>query len=136
MKNRILILFGATIAVLLVIRFLSMRREGFVDSTGPISTQGADIFTLYYVDWCPHCKSVKPAFEDFAKNGFVTVAGKNVKVRAIECEKQSKEAEGKPIKGYPTFLLETAEGKTVEYQGDRTPEAWMAFLNEQLAART
>jgi hypothetical protein len=30
-------------------------------------------------------------FEGFAKYGFVTVAGKNVKVRAIECEKQSKE---------------------------------------------
>ena len=75
-------------------------------------------------------------FEDFAKNGFVTVAGKNVKVRAIECEKQSQEAEGKPIKGYPTFLLETAEGKTVEYQGDRSPEAWMKFLDEQLASRT
>lgn len=135
MKNRLLALFGITIAILMVIRFISMR-EGFTDSTGPISTMGADMFTLYYVDWCPHCKSVKPMFEDFAKNGFVTVAGKNVKVRAIECEKQSQEAEGKPIKGYPTFLLETAEGKTVEYQGDRSPEAWMKFLDEQLASRT
>jgi thiol-disulfide isomerase/thioredoxin len=134
MKNRLLALFGITIAVLVAIRFISMR-EGFADSTGPISTMGADMFSLYYVDWCPHCKSVKPMFEEFAKNGFVTVAGKNVKVRAIECEKQSKEAEGKPIKGYPTFLLETAEGKTVEYQGDRSPEAWMKFLDEQLASR-
>lgn len=134
MKNRLLALIGITLALLVGIYFIS-KREGFTDSTGPISTMGADMFSLYYVDWCPHCKTVKPMFEEFAKNGFVTVAGKNVKVRAIECEKQSKEAEGKPIKGYPTFLLETAEGKTVEYQGDRSPEAWMKFLEEQLAPR-
>jgi thiol-disulfide isomerase/thioredoxin len=130
MKNRLLALFGITIAILFVIRFMSMRREGFTNATG----SGADMFTLYYVDWCPHCKTVKPMFEEFAKNGFVTIAGKNVQVRAIECEKQAKEAEGKPIKGYPTFLLETAEGKTVEYQGDRSPEGWLKFLEEQLSA--
>lgn len=134
MRRNLLLLIGGTVLVLVLIRYLYFR-EGFTDSTGSISTQGADIFSLYYVDWCPHCKSVKPAFEDFAKNGFVTVAGKNVKVRAVECEKQSELAAGKPIKGYPTFLLETAEGKTVEYQGDRTPEAYMKFLEEQLAPR-
>lgn len=133
MRRNLLLLIGGTVLVLVLIRYLYFR-EGFTDSTGSISTQGADIFSLYYVDWCPHCKSVKPAFEDFAKNGFVTVAGKNVKVRAVECEKQSELAAGKPIKGYPTFLLETAEGKTVEYQGDRTPEAYMKFLEEQLSA--
>ncbi len=99
-----------------------------------MSSQGADVFTLYYVDWCPHCKSVKPGFEEFAKNGFVTVAGKNVKVQAVECEKESEKAAGKPIKGYPTFLLETAEGKTVEFQGDRTPAGYLQFLEEQLAS--
>lgn len=131
MKNRLLAVFGITIAILLAIRFISMRREGF---TGAVNGAGADMFTLYYVDWCPHCKTVKPMFEEFAKNGFVTIGGKNVQVRAIECEKQSKEAEGKPIKGYPTFLFETAEGKSVEYQGDRSPEAWMKFLEQQLSA--
>ena len=103
MKNRLLALFGITIAILMVIRFISMR-EGFTDSTGPISTMGADMFTLYYVDWCPHCKSVKPMFEDFAKNGFVTVAGKNVQVRAIECEKQSKEVVGQQIQAHQQML--------------------------------
>ena len=133
MRRNLLLLIGAVVLVLVAIRY-GYFREGFTSSAGPISTQGADIFSLYYVDWCPHCKTVKPAFEEFAKNGFVTVAGKNVKVRAVECEKQSELAAGKPIKGYPTFLLETAGGKTVEYQGDRTPEAYMKFLEEELSA--
>ena len=49
-----------------------------IDS-GPAGSKQAEII-LFYVDWCPHCKSVKPMFEDFAKNGFVTINGKNVKV--------------------------------------------------------
>ena len=102
------------------------RGEGFTAS-------GADTFSLYYVDWCPHCKTVKPAFQEFAKNGFITVAGQNVKVQAVECEKEPEKAAGKPIKGYPTILFEKASGQTVEYSGDRTPEGYMAFLTQQYA---
>lgn len=130
MKTKLLYVFLAVLAVLVAVWYMTSRSEGF---SGSMSSEGADVFTLYYVDWCPHCKSVKPAFEEFAKNGFVTVAGKNVKVRAVECEKESEKAAGKPIKGYPTLLLETAEGKTVEYQGDRTPAGYLQFLEEQLA---
>ena len=35
---------------------LFSRYEGF--SSG-------NTFTLYYADWCPHCKTVKPAFESW-----------------------------------------------------------------------
>jgi thiol-disulfide isomerase/thioredoxin len=131
MKTKLVYVFVAVLAVLVAVWYMTSRSEGF---SGSMSSQGADVFTLYYVDWCPHCKSVKPGFEEFAKNGFVTVAGKNVKVQAVECEKESEKAAGKPIKGYPTFLLETAEGKTVEFQGDRTPAGYLQFLEEQLAS--
>ena len=120
------------LVVVLIIALVGLRlkwqrqRDGF---TGTAS--GGDTFSLYYVDWCPHCKSVKPAFQEFAKNGFVTVAGKTVKVQAVECEKEPEKAAGKPIKGYPTILFEKSTGETVEYSGDRTPEGYMAFLTQQ-----
>jgi protein-disulfide isomerase-like protein with CxxC motif len=38
----------------------------------------------------------------------------------------------KGIKGFPTFMLETADGENVEYQGPRTTDGWLAFLNEKL----
>jgi hypothetical protein len=40
--------------------------------------------------------------------------------------------QGVKVKGYPTFMLMTADGKNVEYQGDRTPDGYMAFLKESL----
>ena len=128
MKNRALWIGLAVVALLVLLRFISTSTsEGFTDSL-----KGADTFTLYYADWCPHCKAVKPAFEEWAKNGFVSVAGRNIKVRMIQPEKEPEKTAGKEIKGYPTFMLETADGKSVEYQGDRTPDGYMAFLEENL----
>lgn len=131
MDTRMVLIFVGVVVVLLALRWTWFNREGFTASGD--SGAGADIFSLYYVDWCPHCKSVKPAFEEFAKNGFVTVAGQNVKVQAVECEKEPEKAAGKNIKGYPTILFEKASGQTLEYSGDRTPQGYMAFLTQQYA---
>lgn len=127
MKTRFIYLVGVVIGLLVLLRFIRSSQEGFADVTEP-----ADVFTLYYADWCPHCQAVKPAFQEFGKNGFVTIAGRNVGVRMVQPEKEPEKAKGKNIKGYPTFMLETADGKSVEYQGDRTPEGYLKFLMEQL----
>lgn len=116
------------VALLFALRVIAKSMEGFVDASSDTT------FTLYYAEWCPHCKTIKPAFADWSKNGFVTVAGKNVKLQMVEAEKEPSKARGKPIKGYPTILLETASGQFHEYTGDRTPEGYMKFLNEQLSA--
>ena len=126
MKSSILYLLAVVIGLLVLLRFIQTSREGF--------TAGADTFTLYYADWCPHCKTIKPAFSEWAKNGFVTVAGKNVTVSAVEPEKEPEKAKGKTIKGYPTMILETADGKVVEFKGERSPAGYMKFLEEQLSA--
>ena len=127
MKTKFLYLVGIVIGLLVLLRFIQSSKEGFADVP-----KGADTFTLYYADWCPHCKTVKPAFQEWAKNGFVTVAGRNVACRMVQPEKEPEKAAGKEIKGYPTFLLETADGKTVEHQGERTPDGWMKFLENNL----
>jgi thiol-disulfide isomerase/thioredoxin len=127
MKTKFLYLVGIVIGLLVLLRFIRNSQEGFSDMP-----KGADTFTLYYADWCPHCKTVKPMFQEWAKNGFVTVAGRNVACRMVQPEKEPEKAQGKDIKGYPTFMLETADGKSLEYQGDRTPDGWIKFLEENL----
>jgi thiol-disulfide isomerase/thioredoxin len=126
MKTRLIYLFGIVVALLVLLRLIQSSNEGFADA----GTNAAATFTLYYADWCPHCKTVKPAFDDWAKNGFVSVAGRNVKVESVESS--SPKMQGVKVKGYPTFMLMTADGKNVEYQGDRTPDGYMAFLKESL----
>ncbi len=128
MKTRFIYLIGVIIGLLVLLRFIQRSSEGFTNDIAG----AADTFTLYYAEWCPHCKTVKPAFKEWAKNGFVTAAGKNVKVRMVEQGENPEEISAKGVKGFPTFLLETASGKRVEFQGDRTPENYLKFLEEQL----
>ncbi len=128
MKTKFVYLVAVILGLLVLLRFIRSSQEGFAD----VPAKGADTFTLYYADWCPHCKTVKPMFQEWSKNGFVTVAGRNVACRMVQPEKEPEKAAGKEIKGYPTFLLETADGKTVEYQGDRTPDGWLKFLEDNL----
>lgn len=128
MKVRFIYLIGVVLGLLVLLRFISTNSsEGFEDKPA------AAVFTLYYADWCPHCKTVKPAFQEFAKNGFVSVAGQNIQVRMVEQSENPEEITKKGIKGFPTFMLETADGKTYEHTGDRTPDAYLKFLADQLS---
>jgi hypothetical protein len=36
------------------------------------------------------------------------------------------------VKGFPTFLLETTDGKVLEYQGERNTDGWLSFINQNL----
>ncbi len=62
----------------------------------------------------------------------MTVNGRNVAVKMVE-ESEKEKMQGKNIKGFPTFLFETAAGQSVEYSGPRTRDSWMDFLAEQTA---
>jgi thiol-disulfide isomerase/thioredoxin len=103
--------------------------QGFIGGFGDAGAPPVASFTMYYADWCPHCKTVKPEFEEFSKRGVVTVNGKNVAVALVE-ESDKEKMAGKNVKGFPTFLYETAAGETVEYSGPRTRDGWMDFLGK------
>jgi thiol-disulfide isomerase/thioredoxin len=132
MKVKFMYLVGIIVALLVLLRVIHASTEGFTGSAA--TSTGGDSFTLYYAEWCPHCKSVKPAFAEWAKNGFVSVGGKNVAVSMVEPEKQPEKAKGKSIKGYPTFILETADGQVFDYEGERTPAGYQKFLEEKFKA--
>ena len=73
-------------------------------------------FTMYYAEWCPHCKAIKPIFDNFTFFG--------VQMRAVE-DKENTEYH---VKGFPTFVFTSATGWSLEYSGERSTQAWSAFL--------
>ena len=99
----------------------------------PSADSSANTFALYYADWCPHCTEVKPIFENWgAKKGSVQVNGKTVFVKMYEESADKDKMAGKPVRGFPTFLLETTDGQTFEYKGSRSADGYLAFINEKL----
>ena len=105
-------------------------KEGFEDGgkEADYITASPWKFNMYYVDWCPHCKTAKP---EFAKLGAIqTIAGKKVECNAIEADKNPEKVLGK-VNGYPTIQLYNAEGEMVdEYSGPRTSQAFQSYLED------
>lgn len=92
--------------------------------------EGEPRFTMFGVDWCPHCVSAKPLFESLGST--VTIAGKPVALRYVNPEKEKEKAAGFQLDGYPTFYLEK-DGQKMKYAGPRSAEGFRSWLEEQLA---
>ena len=95
--------------------------EGFYDA-------GAT-FTMFGVDWCPHCVSTKPEFEKLGSTK--TIGEKTVTMRYVNPEKDKQAAEGYDIQGYPTLILEMG-GQKKKYSGSRTAQAMEQWLSQNL----
>ena len=99
--------------------------ESFVSGSGKDAK-----FTMFGVDWCPHCVSTKPEFE--ALGSTQTIGDTSVACRVVNPEKEPEAAKGYQIDGYPTMVLEVG-GKQVKYQGPRNKAGVLQFLQENVA---
>ena len=111
-----------TIVAVLVLR-LFKSSEGFADPDAPT-------LNLFYADWCPHCKTVAPAFKAWSdsNNGSMTVNGTTVFLKSYE-EKQIPANMKSLVKGFPTVVL-MMNGQPTEYSGPRDANGWTDFLNK------
>ena len=127
MKTQVILLAVAIVAILLHLKFSSSSFEGFAE--------GTTSFNLYYADWCGHCQKVKPIFKQWAADkGSIQVNGQTVFVGMVNADAPDSKDKmaGKNVRGYPTFLLETADGKVTEYTGERSESGWMEFLKQNV----
>ena len=88
-------------------------------------------FTMFGVDWCPHCVKAKPLFESIGPT--TTIDGHVVNLRYVNPESDKATAAGFEIDGYPTFYLEK-DGQKIKYAGPRTKQGFLEFLRKELAA--
>jgi len=121
-NNFLYVVLGLVVIGVLVYT-LSSRNEGF--SSG-------DTFTLYYADWCPHCKAVKPVFSQWSSSGSVTVKDKTVITKMVEADTSPALVSQAGVKGFPTMILTKADGSSVEYKGDRSVSAWEEWLGSNV----
>jgi thiol-disulfide isomerase/thioredoxin len=103
-----------------------LRKEGMAGAVGGASKSVTA--TLYYTEWCPHCKSVKPEWTQLkqALDGQV-ISGKAITIAAVDCEADKAAATAAGVKGFPTIQI-TVDGQTTDYTGDRTFAAFKAFI--------
>jgi len=108
------------------------NNEGYTNS-GP--TKQAELM-LFYADWCPHCKTAKPIWNELkTQYQNKTINGYQVLFTEINCTTESAETEQMMnkynIEGFPTIKL-LKDGQIIEYDAKPTKETLNEFLNTVL----
>ena len=91
---------------------------------------------FFYTDWCPHCKTAKPIWNDLkTEYQNKTINGYNVIFTEINCTEETTEVEQLmnqfSIEGYPTIKLIKDE-QVIEYDAKPNKETLTQFLNTVL----
>lgn len=88
---------------------------------------------LFKVDWCPHCKTAKPVFDDVEKdlNGR-QINGYTVVFKTVDCEGEPDMADKFKIEGFPTIKL-VKDGQVIEYDAKPEKDKIQEFLETVLA---
>lgn len=91
---------------------------------------------LFYVDWCPHCKTAKPEWNDLkAEYDGKAINGYTITFVEYNCTNESAEVNGLMdkynIEGYPTIKL-LKDNQIIEYDAKPTKTTMEQFLNTVL----
>ena len=143
-KNNCGVMVAIVVILMLVGGFFLLRnngylrnREGFEGAINnmnekPNPKEDEVIMVLFFVDWCPHCKSVKPEWEKLMKLNNTKVNGKNIKIQAANAEGSEVEKEAardNNVEGYPTIKL-ISQSEVVDYNGARNAEEMGKFVKD------
>ena len=106
------------------------------DSNGEGSGSKQAEMLLFYADWCPHCKTAKPIWNDIrTQYQNKTINGYHVIFTEVNCTSESAETEQMmnkySIEGFPTIKL-LKDGQIIEFDAKPTKETMNEFLNTVL----
>jgi len=85
---------------------------------------------LYYAPWCPHCKPVKPMFEELQK---IYANDENINIILVNGDEQPELLKEKNIQGFPSIVLYTDDSQDlqvsgIEYNGTRSVKNFQTFI--------
>ena len=107
-----------------------------VMSQGTNGTSNTAELLLFYVDWCPHCKTAKPIWNELkSEYENKTINGYKIIFTEINCTTETAEVEQMVnkynIEGYPTIKL-LKDGQVIEYDAKPSKTTLEQFLNTVL----
>ena len=91
---------------------------------------------LFYVDWCPHCKTAKPEWEELkSEYDGKSINGYTITIMEYNCTNESADVsqlmDKYNIEGYPTIKL-IKDNQIIEYDAKPTKTTMEQFLNTVL----
>lgn len=148
-----LVVIGLLVIIVLVIYFVNCKNkntnnahtEGMISSTTyntkPVNdkfmgdrfdfnkTNKRNYLVLFYADWCGHCKNFMPIWDKFAQQNS---SHNNFVVQKVSCEQNKQLCQQQKVEGFPTVRFYRADGKVVEYTGDRSMDSLKKFTHDNM----
>lgn len=85
-----------------------------------------DVLVEFYAPWCGHCKKLAPIYDELGEK-----YKDNKDLVIAKMDATANEAEGVNVRGFPTIMFYPKDNKEgVQYEGDRTLEAFSSYLEE------
>ena len=124
----ILLIFTYFLYYLFMLSVKSRPIEG-LENNGDKSVE----LILFHVDWCPHCKTAKPVWDQVKSeyNG-TTKNGYKIVFTDINCTDETAETDRMmnqyKIEGYPTIKM-LKDGQVIEFDAKPSQDSLIKFLN-------
>lgn len=100
------------------------------NATAVLRSLEKPIFLKLWATWCPHCKQLKPTWDELSENENVT---KDVIVADVECEANRITCQKFEGDNFPRiFWIDNNNNVIVQYNGERSVNHFISFINKQI----
>jgi thiol-disulfide isomerase/thioredoxin len=139
LKNVLMIFLAIFFIIIIYYIYTKYFSNGFGKTIENMENQSGDKtaeLMLFHVDWCPHCKTAKPEWDQVkAEYQNKSINGYNVMFNEINCTDETpdkvKMIETYKIEGYPTIKL-VKDNQVIDFDAKPTKETLTKFLNTVL----
>lgn len=139
LKNVLMIFLAIFFIIIIYYIYTKYFSKSFGKTIENMENQSGDKtaeLMLFHVDWCPHCKTAKPEWDQVkAEYQNKSINGYNVMFNEINCTDETpdkvKMIETYKIEGYPTIKL-VKDNQVIDFDAKPTKETLTKFLNTVL----
>lgn len=94
------------------------------------NTNNKSELALYMTTWCGYSKQFMPVWEEIKKE--VENKKLNVSITTHDCDKEAELCNKKGVEGFPTIILHLSDGRNLQYQGERTVQGVLQFVQKNI----
>ena len=109
-------------SIILTVAIASLTKDNLHEKAN-----GKPVFLKLYAPWCGHCKAMAPAFKELADK---LEEDEEVIIAKMDGTENEIMDDRFDVRGYPALFFMNSEGKVESYNGGRTLDDMLKYIEE------